>query len=43
MGPYQILPLHVRVDQEVMAIKVYFTFLKTPTLEPHHPIVLRRL
>ena len=38
IGPYQVLPLQVRVDQGVMTIKVYSTLLRSPNLELHHPI-----
>ena len=38
MGPYQILPLQVRVDLVVMVMKGYSTFPKTPGLKPHHMI-----
>ena len=30
IGPYQMLPLRVRVDQEVIAMKEYSTFHKSP-------------
>ena len=36
MGPYQVLPLWVRKNQRVMAIKEYFTFPKAAGLEPHY-------
>ena len=40
IGPYQVLPLWVRADQEVMAMKQYSAFPKAPALlEPHHYIV----
>ena len=38
--PYQVLPLRVRVDLEVMAMKGYATFSKVLGLEPNHQIVL---
>ena len=42
IGPYQVLPLRVRVDIGTMAIKEYSTFPKPPALqEPHHQIVKR--
>ena len=41
IGPYQVLPLRVRVDQAVMAINGYSVFPKVPELlEPHQGIVL---
>ena len=36
MGPQQVLPLWVRVDLEVMAIKGYSTLPKAPELELNH-------
>ena len=36
MGPEQVLPLRVRVDLGVMAMKVYSTFLRDPGLEPYY-------
>ena len=38
MGPYQVLPLRVRVDQGAMVMKGSSTFPKPPKLEPHHQI-----
>ena len=35
-----MLPLQVRVNQGVMALKEYFAFPKTPELETHNRIVL---
>ena len=32
------LPLQIRQDQEVMAMMVYFTFLRPPKQESHHQI-----
>ena len=34
--PNQVLPLWVRVNSGIMAVKENSTFLKTPGLEPHH-------
>ena len=40
IGPYQVLPLRVRVDRGAMSMKVYSVFPKVPaSLEPHHQIV----
>ena len=39
IGPYQVLPLQVRVNLGVMAIKEYFIFPKAPGLEPHHLMI----
>ena len=39
IGPYQVLPLQFRVDQEAMAMKRYSTFFKSPRPEPCHQIV----
>ena len=40
IGPYQVLPLQVRVDQGAIAMKGYSTFPKAPALlQPHHEIV----
>ena len=36
MGSSQVLPLRVKVDPGVMAMKAYSTLLKPPELEPHH-------
>ena len=36
MGPEQVPPLRVRVDQGVMAMKMYSTFPKAVGLEPQH-------
>ena len=36
MGPLQMLPLWVRVDLVVMAVKEFSTFLKALEMEPHH-------
>ena len=36
MEPEKVLPLWVRVDLGVMAMKVYSTYLRAPELEPHH-------
>ena len=41
MGPWQVLPLRVRVDLGVITIKGYSTFLRYPELEPHHLMQLR--
>ena len=39
IGPYQVLPLRVRVDLEAMAMKGKSAFPKAPALlEPHHQI-----
>ena len=38
-GPYQMLPLQVRVDLRAMAINGYSAFPKAPGLELHHQIV----
>ena len=40
MRPKQILPLWVRVDQAVMAMKRYSTLPRSLELEPHHKIQL---
>ena len=40
IGSYQVLPLQVRVDLEMIAMKEYFSFPKAPDLlQPHHQIV----
>ena len=39
MGPSQVLPLQVRVDQDEMEIKGYSTFSKVLELEPHNQMV----
>ena len=36
MRLYQVLPLQIRVDQEVMTVMGYSTFRKALELEPHH-------
>ena len=37
IGPYQVLPLQVRVDLRTMVIKEYSAFPNAPaSLEPHH-------
>ena len=36
IGPYQVLPLQIRMDLRAMAIKVYFTFFKPQKRETHH-------
>ena len=39
IGPYQVLPFWITVDQEAMAIKGESTYAKAPALlEPHHLI-----
>ena len=38
MGPQQIIPIWVWEVLEVMAMKKYSIFLKTPELAPHHQI-----
>ena len=38
MEHQKVLPLWVRVDQGVMAIKEYCTFFNAPELQPHHQI-----
>ena len=39
IGPYQVLPLHARVDLEAMVVKGYYAFPKAPAfLEPYHKI-----
>ena len=38
MGPKQVLPLQVRVDIRVTAMKEYTTLRKTPESEPPHQI-----
>ena len=35
MGPYQVLPLRVRVEQEIMITKERYTFFRGPEMEPH--------
>ena len=39
IGPFQMLPLWLRVDLGAIAIKRYSIFLKAPGLEPHHQII----
>ena len=40
IGPYQVLPLWIRVDLGAMAVKGYSTFSKAPALlEPPHQII----
>ena len=39
MAPQQVLPLQVRVDLRVMAMKGYSTFPKAPGVEPQHQMV----
>ena len=36
MGPQQVLPLQVRVDLGVMAMKGYSALPGAPELEPHY-------
>ena len=36
MGPYQVLPLRVKVDKEIIAMKVYSTFPNVPGLGLRH-------
>ena len=36
MGLSKIIPLQVRVDLEIMAMKGYSTLPRSPELEPHH-------
>ena len=38
-GPYQVLPLRVKVDLGAMAMNGYSRFLKVSGLKPHHQIV----
>ena len=38
MGPYQILPLLIKVKLGVMATKKYSTLPRSPELTPHHHI-----
>ena len=40
MGPHNVLPLLVRMNVRVMAIKEYFTHPKLPEHEPHHQSLL---
>ena len=40
MGPLQVLPLQVWVDQGVMAMKGYSTFPEAPELKLHHPKIV---
>ena len=40
MGPYQELPLQVRVDLGVIAMKRYSIFPKASGLEPQHHIIV---
>ena len=35
MEPKQVLPLKVKVDMEIMAMKRFSTLLAAPELEPH--------
>ena len=37
--PYRVLPIHVRVNLGVMAMKTYSTLTKTYGLNPHRQIV----
>ena len=40
MGPFQVLPLQVRMHLEAMAMKEYSGFPKAPALlEPYYQIV----
>ena len=39
MRPWLVLPLQVKVDLEVMAMKRYSTFPKALELEPYHQMV----
>ena len=39
IGPYQVLPLQVKVDPGVMAMKVCSIFPKALILAPYHQIV----
>ena len=41
MVPKQVLPLRVRVDLGVMAIKGYATHPRSPQLEPHYQMQFR--
>ena len=36
IGPFQVLPLRIRVDLGAIAIKRYISFPKAPELEAHH-------
>ena len=36
--PNCYLPLQVKVDQRIMAIKLYSPFPQTPGIEPHHQL-----
>ena len=36
MGPSQVLPLQVRIDLRVMAMKGYSILLRPPEMEPHN-------
>ena len=40
MGPYRVLPLRVKVDLGVMAMKEYSTLPKAWELDLHHQMVL---
>ena len=40
MGPKQVLPLQVKVDVEVMSVKVYSILSRFPELMPPHQIQL---
>ena len=42
-GPLQVLPLRIKVDQVLMVMKEYSTFLKSPELETHHQMVYYHL
>ena len=39
VGPYQVLPFWVRVDQGAMETKGYSTFPKYPRLKPRHQML----
>ena len=38
MGPEHVLPLHVRMDLEIIGIKGYFILLRSPQWELHYQI-----
>ena len=38
MVPLLVLPLQLRMDQEVKALKEYSTYSKASGLEHHHPM-----
>ena len=39
MRPQQVLPLKIKVDLGIMAMKGYSTLPRSPELEPHHQML----